>query len=80
MDEADRLRAEALRLLRTIPPDSVSAQSTEVRRRALDLITREIGLRRASRIMTDQPTDGQAIRIKPSCDAARNRTTVYHGG
>jgi hypothetical protein len=62
MDEADRLRAEVLRFLRTIEPKSVSAQATEIRRQAMDLIGRANKLKRASRIMTDQPTLGQLLR------------------
>ena len=64
MDEADRLRAEALRLLRTIEPKSVSAQATEVWRQAMDLIGRANRLRRSSQVMTDQPTHGQLLRPK----------------
>jgi hypothetical protein len=62
MDEADKLRAEALRLLRTIEPDSVSSHSMAVRSRAAELIARWNRLKRFSEVTTDQPTYGVVLR------------------
>jgi hypothetical protein len=49
MDEGDRLRAQALKLLKTINPSEVSVHASEVRQRALELIARANRLTRSSR-------------------------------
>ena len=62
MDEAERFRAEALRILRTIEPRSVCARSTEVRQRAMELIARANKLRRTSQLTAGQLTH-QSLRV-----------------